>query len=485
MNADLAKNAIDDPTTLLTIVGARNAPVKRDEDAEPALTEFDRDAPTEDGKRNGITLRDLRRGMTEAGVKTILVKKLSLTDNSKNQIYLGSELTAMKRLPYGKIEERGTSETKIQHASLDLLWLLKDGTLSSAPNAKLILYPRYPEVRMSGFLLGCRNAPREFFRPPTGTNRRERPDDGRLLILGIAGCGRIIACAIEAESLVAEEIRSLIANGTCQGDGVFLTLPPDGDEKSAIARIAELGRGVWHRGIKLGSEGNPAPYFKRNAVGLTLEALLGIRANSKAGPDLGGREIKATAGGVVTLLTHEPDGGVYADEGATAFVERYGLKNSIKEVNFNGRHDCVGANRKTRLRLGLSGYDAASGEITDFDGKVTLAEEGGIIAASWSFRKLFAHWAAKHASTICVKASKKNGADGSVAFRYDEAIVCDDTDAGLLLAAIADGRVFYDPGLKIRNYDPTGANSVHRRNQFRTRLRDLPGLYRKARRQPL
>ena len=48
-------------------------------------------------------------------------------------------------------------------ADVRFFWLDEE-VLHPAPNAQLILYPKYPEVRMSGFLMGCSKAPSELMR---------------------------------------------------------------------------------------------------------------------------------------------------------------------------------------------------------------------------------------------------------------------------------------------------------------------------------
>lgn len=45
---------------------------------------------------------------------------------------------------------------------LEFYWLLEKGNAYHAPYAQLILYPKYPEVRFSGFRKGCENVPSDF-----------------------------------------------------------------------------------------------------------------------------------------------------------------------------------------------------------------------------------------------------------------------------------------------------------------------------------
>lgn len=48
-------------------------------------------------------------------------------------------------------------------ATLDFWWVSDNGSAANAPGAQLILYPKYPEVRLSGFLKSCATAPSSHF----------------------------------------------------------------------------------------------------------------------------------------------------------------------------------------------------------------------------------------------------------------------------------------------------------------------------------
>ena len=47
--------------------------------------------------------------------------------------------------------------------------------------------------------------------------------------------------------------------------------------------------------------------------------------------------------------------------------------------------------------LRLSGFDAATGKITDLDGGIVLLDRDDNLAASWGFWGIIAHWNRKHA----------------------------------------------------------------------------------------
>ena len=94
----------------------------------------------------------------------------------RNQVYLGGDFSVLNILPYGELYSEALGKRPNFKAVVNFSWLLSDGTLSRAKHAQLILYPDYPEVRFSGFLKGCKNAPSESMR-----GRAE----GRLLFIGV------------------------------------------------------------------------------------------------------------------------------------------------------------------------------------------------------------------------------------------------------------------------------------------------------------
>ena len=57
-------------------------------------------------------------------------------------------------LPLGQISNIRDARPNFK-CSLNLYWLNQDGELCIAPQSKLILYEKYPEVRLSGFIRGC------------------------------------------------------------------------------------------------------------------------------------------------------------------------------------------------------------------------------------------------------------------------------------------------------------------------------------------
>jgi hypothetical protein len=99
--------------------------------------------------------------MVAHGVTQLLVKELAANDNSKNQPYLGGSLDILNVLPMGEVRSETTPSGRTGlKAPLPLSWLRPDGSLTVAVGAQLILYPQYPEIRMSGFLKGTKEGPK-------------------------------------------------------------------------------------------------------------------------------------------------------------------------------------------------------------------------------------------------------------------------------------------------------------------------------------
>nr|WP_237067095.1 MvaI/BcnI family restriction endonuclease [Loktanella sp. M215] len=112
------------------------------------------------------------------------------------------------------------------------------------------------------------------------------------------------------------------------------------------------------------------------------------------------------AKGAVTLMTPEPTGGLYRDEGVAAFLNRYGYADKsgkADRINFGGIYTASrDFHADTGLMLRLDGFDAATGKITDFDGGIVLLDRDNTVAASWGFRGIMAHWNRKHAKAVYV-----------------------------------------------------------------------------------
>lgn len=178
-------------------------------------------------------------------------------------------------------------------------------------------------------------------------------------------------------------------------------------------------------------------------------------------------------------MTPEPTGGIYRDEGVDSFIHKFGYADTAgrpDRLNFGGIYDTNrDFHQKTGLKLILDGYDGTTGKIDDINGGIVLVSTKDEIAARWKFVDLIAHWNRKHAQAVYVPSMFRNPPPE---YCYGPRIMlCVGTDFGILLHAIAQGLVYYDPGIKMEAVS-SGRPKIKRRSQFRVNHRDLHMLYR-------
>jgi hypothetical protein len=429
-------------------------------------------------KPAALSLEQLRRMMVGHGVTQLLLKELAANDNSKNQPYLGGNLEILNLLPMGEIREETTPKGKTGlKAPLPLSWLRSDGSITPAPNTQIILYPQYPEIRLSGFLKGAQGGPNELM-----TVRQA----GRMLFLGITSDRRIIGWVTSPESGLAREVRAL---GELRRTGVLQHVPigtADTSRERLLERLLAIHEMGWLASQKLNAAGEFGVCKGSNCGGYTLEAHLGVVPNGKAEPDFEGWEIKGHAvpdfakpgSGNLTLMTPEPTGGLYKTKGAEAFVRRYGYADQsgiVDRLNFSSPHRHGIRNAKTGLTLKFIGYDITKNSITDPFGGFTLADDKGNEAATWHFSGLIQHWNKKHAKAAYVPYRMR--ADPAQQYSYGDRVRLGiDTDFLRFLKAMAEAAVIYDPGIKLEAAS-TSHPVLKRRSQFRIRSGDLGALY--------
>lgn len=425
-----------------------------------------------------MNLKEIEEAMIVQGVTRLLFKFLSPNDNSKNQIYLAGSLDILNVLPMGEVRSVSTPKGKhILSAAVDLHWLRIGDDPIAAPHAQLILYPQYPEVRLSGFLLGARGAPNELMAPR---------DEGRVLFLGVTPAGRIIAHAAKDAALLAE----LGALHDLQQTGAFKHLPigaADGSRERLLARLAAIALAGWLPAQKLQTDGRIGPCSGTNCGGYTLEAQLGIAPNGRSEPDFEGWELKSHGVtrfdslrvGQLTLMTPEPTGGLYKVDGAASFVRRFGYPDqSIEDrLNFSSPHRAWVRNSLTGLTLNLLGYDRQEERITDPHSSFALLNDEGEIAAEWHYAGLLTHWNRKHDKAAYVPSLCQRG--DPIQYRYGDRVrLGTGTDFDRFLSAISSGAIWYDPGIKLEGAS-TAKPRLKRRSQFRIRSADLDRLYAK------
>lgn len=432
--------------------------------------------------------------LQDNGATEVLYKVLPRNANSKNQVYLGgTDLSQFGKIPSGAItahtsvSKKSGAQEAIFQAPLEFYWLGRQGEPYRAPEARLIFYPQYPEVRFSGFLKGCKNPPSKLW-----SKEKRGQEPGRILVLGV-GCGeRIFAMTLPPESPAANEIRAAEPH---EMYGIFGILPmPRQDRKNGyrmlMRELCAIHRRLWVPSARLSPGGQSVPCNAPNCNGNTLESLLGIRSNGYSLPDYHGWEIKARqvhdverpGSSTVTLFTPEPAGGAYIDEGVVEFIRRYGYpdtKGRDDRLNFGGIYRVGGMpHHRTGLRLALQGFDDASGRYVP-EGAIQLLDRNDRVAASWPFVKLMDHWKAKHAHAAFVPSQQRLAPVRQ--YRYGKDILLGEgAKFGLLLKAISKGRVYYDPGIKLERASGNQPKPK-KRSQFRVASKDLPALYETSR----
>ena len=378
-------------------------------------------------------------------------------------------------------EEPGDWSRSRFKAKLNFGWLTEDGEISLAPEAQLILYPKYPEVRFSGFLMGSPKPPTELM-----TQRI----DGRLLFLGVARFKTIYGFVTSPDSEIANEFGSM---ENLESTGVFKVLNTqtgafDADSKSRLLlELKRIHAAGWINSKRMGSNQKILPCDSPNCGGYTLEAELGISANGYAEPDFMGWEVKQFAAksfekygaSILTLMTPEPTGGFYREKGAAEFVKKYGYadkKGRGDRMNFGGVHKAHIEHATTKLTLQLPGFDADLGKIIKSDGAIALMDQKGRVAASWSFASLLLHWNRKHSKAVYIPSLVEKIPIRRYAYG-NNVILGTGTDFILFLKQMTIGHLYYDPGIKLEKIStkPT----LKPRSQFRIKSAHLHSLYHK------
>jgi len=418
--------------------------------------------------------------MVTLGVKKAFFKQLSENDNSKQQIYLGGDFKALTDIPFGEIIRYSDLKEPNFKAPVDFWWINNERQYSQAPTTQLILYPRYPEVRLSGFMTGCPTAPKGYMDPIPKDKRGEKNGkDGRILVLGITTENRVYAFLAVKESAVSNSLLGAhlpedFSGGTLQR--FPLTDEGTRSKEFLLARLSEIHHLGWIESCRLDKNGKNIKYNARNGGGYTLESLFGIIPNGKADPDFMGWELKAFSKSRLTLMTPEPDAGFYNKAGAKEFVLKYGRNVPNKVKYFTGTHKVGDKNKTSGMLMELKGFNRAKGTIEDINGGIYLLAPDGSEAAIWSFPVLISHWCRKHAHTCYVrcKSELQNGEQG---FSYlTPAYLGEGTDFSLFLQAMAMGKIVYDPGSSI-SILPSGNTGVKARSQFRMNFKQLGSLY--------
>lgn len=410
----------------------------------------------------------------------LYVKFLAENDNSKNQIYLGSEefvhvLPATKTTLKVQFSKKKNAREFIFTNHLDFTWLSQAG-VCVAPNAKLIFYPQYPEVRFSGFLSGCSDGPSELL--------GKRTPVARVLFFGSDMNGKSFGFVIELTPKLKREIQKecLPWKEPRKNEDLkfFLKhLYKEDPAESIVKAIRRIHQKGWIQSCRI-KDGVIIPYNARNGGGYTIEAQLGISPNGRSEPDYMGWEVKQHSHktSVITLMTPDPDKGLAHEKGTKEFVKKFGYKDrSGKEnrINFGGIYrNGIAPHHLTGLKLKIYGYE--NGEITDSKGSISLVDKKGEQVAIWSFEKIMVHWTRKHFKAVFIPSEQKIEGK-NVFYRYSNKISLGQNSKFVkFLELVEKGLVYLDPALKVE-LNENGKEEIKTRYQFRIRKKDASSLY--------
>ncbi|MFW2153952.1 hypothetical protein ACG94Q_22380, partial [Acinetobacter gyllenbergii] len=104
----------------------------------------------------------------------------------------GGNFAVINIFPFEDVVADTTTKKHTLKAKINLHWIDPETRQTEQANgSQLILYPQYPEVRLSGFLKGCSLAPSAYMQPIAPDQRKNNKSaDGRILFFGICADGR-------------------------------------------------------------------------------------------------------------------------------------------------------------------------------------------------------------------------------------------------------------------------------------------------------
>jgi MvaI/BcnI restriction endonuclease family len=440
-----------------------------------------------------VNFLQLQSLFVQAGCVRLLAKSLAPNDNSKNQIYFAGAVEALNVFPSEEVFAENTKKGPSFKARLRFGWLLDNGNVAPAAHAQLILYSQYPEVRFSGFLKGCKAGPSDLMadRQRAKLFPKKLADQlvDRILFLGVTADRRTLGYTVAGNSEIAFEFRK---RNFPKAFEVFyeVPLPLVGSSRETraklLAELRRINRLGWIDSKQLDSNRQLKPCNAPQCGGYTLEAEFGIPKNSSGEPDFLGWEIKqhsvssfqSLAAGAITLMTPEPTGGFYKEQGVEAFVRKFGYADKMDRpdrMNFGGVHRVGERHKTTHLKMILRGYNASLGGITDANGCIALVSDTGEVAAAWAFSGLLAHWSRKHSKAVYVPSQCRK--EPQRQYIYGNRVrLAQQTDSLRLLKALSMGEVYYDPGIKLENISSENPSSK-KRSQFRIASKNIAALY--------
>jgi len=124
----------------------------------------------------------------------------------------------------------------------------------------------------------------------------------------------------------------------------------------------------------------------------------------------------------------------------------------------------------------LVGYDIQKQKITDSAGGLSLLTTDGRGCSHLALRRSTAHWNRKHARAAYVPSNVREAPTRQYRFG-DRVRLAVGTDFLFFLRAVAQGAIYYDPGIKMEGRFHAHPQ-IKRRSQFRIKSSQIPLLYR-------
>ena len=410
------------------------------------------------------------------GVHDAIIKPLSKNHNDKNQVYSGSDFKPLTPFFEVSFQERsacistkkgGTLKgSSIMEATFnEFHWLNRSEEEVRARNVKLIIYPQYPEARLSGFQTVDNTMPESMSVEFTKAN----PDCIRYLVMGRRGQGDVLALMIlnPAQGLI-DEIKKL---PNAEKSRVWKYLALDTTSSDRLENLLSLAAKTDHKGCRLNTEGLAIPFNGTQVCGYTLEQACGILPNSDKNGDFEGIELKAHTQRKVTLFTPEPDMGDYADN-FDQFMKTYGYQDANGNYRLTGIHKVGTISKKSGLLMKIENYDPSRPVAAQSNIYAALLDEKNKLAAGWSLERLLNCWGAKHNEVVYVPASRTDATDTDdirEGYKYrvsfdNKILWCRKTSVDRLFQAIHSGVIFLDPAPKLNISDKSQSK---RRSQWR------------------
>lgn len=444
--------------------------------------------------------------LKDHGCEQAVIKKLSKNNNDKNQVYIHKSISVFNSMFALEFNERDESASVTKRASKpgkripealfkNFSWVSKDLSLHKVKGCKAILYAQYPETRLSAFQTENNEMPRSM--SVEYTKKEDLPN--RFLLIGATKEGSAVAMMILAPSEQFLEDFVELQNAVSSGVIKFIDLGKSDNRTEQLKQL--LTEKVSRKsllGCRLDRDGNTIPFTGTQVCGYTLEHALDIRPNADKDGDIFGIELKAISQKKVTLFTPEPDGGLYK-ESFPKFMKTYGYLKGTDEYRFTGIHRANIKNEKSNLTLKILYLEKGKSKDTfvlmeyspdrsiDVQARelrVSLVDENGFEAATWSFERMLNSWGVKHNETVYYPVKKvlnENKQELEDGYKYrvefdSKALWCQKTQISMLFNAIHDGTVILDPAPKYVEGNP---KLNKRRSQWRINdiYRDSNKLY--------